>query len=139
MNTTVENDVEAKPAKKAVAKKTVAKKAPAKKAKKAESEAPALKIVSRFASETILGPLVTEKSAGLSAKNVLVFRVADTATRVAVKQAVKELYGVVPVKVNVINVHPREMHFGRTKGISKGYKKAMVTLPAGKTIDVFAA
>ena len=98
-----------------------------------------LKIVSRFASQTILAPIVTEKSAALSSKNVLVFRVSSKATRVAVKQAMKELYHVIPVKVNIVNVHSRETNFGRVLGKTKGYKKAMVTLPPGKTIDVFAA
>ena len=123
---------------KAVAKKAVKKTTKAKKAE-APVEAVVLKSVSRFAAETIIAPIVTEKSAALSGKNVLVFRVAQNATRVAVKQAVKELYNVIPVKVNMITVAPRAMHFGRTQGMTKGYKKAMVTLPAGKTIDVFAS
>ena len=135
MNTTEEKDVAVqKPAK-----KVAVKKASPKKEKKSVEQAPALKIVSRFASETILAPLVTEKTATLGSKNVLVFRIASNATRVAVKQAMFELYGVVPVKVNVITVRPRSMNFGRTRGTTKGYKKAMVTLPLGKTIDVFAA
>jgi large subunit ribosomal protein L23 len=136
MSTTEIIDVEAeKPAKKAVAKKVAPKKA-----KKSEEQVPAaLKVISRFASETIIAPLVTEKTASLGSKNVLVFRIASNATRVAVKQAIAEIYGVTPVKVNVITVRPRAMTFGRTQGTTKGYKKAMVTLPPGKTIDVFAA
>lgn len=123
---------------KAVEKKAVKKTTKAKKAE-APAEVAALKPVSRFAADTLLAPIVTEKSATLSGKNVIVFRVAQSATRVAVKQAVKELYNVIPVKVNMITVHPRNMHFGRTQGTTKGYKKAMVTLPVGKTIDVFAS
>ncbi len=135
MNTTEVIDVEAqKPAKKAVAKKVAPKKE-----KKSEALAPALKVISRFASETIIAPLVTEKTASLGSKNVLVFRISSNATRVAVKQAIAEMYGITPVKVNVITVRPRAMTFGRTQGTTKGYKKAMVTLPPGKTIDVFAA
>jgi large subunit ribosomal protein L23 len=123
---------------KAVAKKTVKKSLKTtKKASVGETVAP--KSISRFAADVFIAPLVTEKTAGLSTKNVLVFRVAQRATRVAVKQAMKELYGVVPVKVNMVTVRPRAMRFGRTQGKTKGYKKAMVTLPAGKTIDVFAS
>ena len=134
MTTTEVKDVAA-PVKKVVAKK----KAPAK-AKKAEmAEAPALKIVSAFAMRTIIAPIVTEKSAALAAKNVMVFRVASDATRVGVAQAIKELYGVQSVKVNVITVRPKAMTFGKSRGTTKGYKKAMVTLPAGTTIDVFAS
>lgn len=135
MSTTEIIDVAAeKPAKKAAAKKVAPKKA-----KKSAAQAPALKVISRFASETILAPLVTEKTASLGSKNVLVFRIASGATRVAVKQAIAEMYGITPVKVNVITVRPRAITFGRTRGTTKGYKKAMVTLPPGKTIDVFAA
>jgi len=134
MSTTEIIDVDAKKSAKKAAKQSTDKKAA-----KSEGQASALKIVSRFASETILAPLVTEKTASLGSKNVLVFRIASNATRVAVKQAIKELYGIVPVKVNVIMVRPRAMTFGRTQGTTKGYKKAMVTLPPGKTIDVFAA
>lgn len=135
MSTTEIIDVAAeKPAKKAAAKKVAPKKA-----KKSAAQAPALKVISRFASETILAPLVTEKTASLGSKNVLVFRIASGATRVAVKQAIAEMYGITPVKVNVITVRPRAVTFGRTRGTTKGYKKAMVTLPPGKTIDVFAA
>ncbi|MFA6017732.1 MAG: 50S ribosomal protein L23 [Patescibacteria group bacterium] len=142
MNTITENDVEVKTVKSEKTAAVIAKKTSAAKkvvAKKSEVPAAVFKVVSRFASETILAPLVTEKSAALAEKNVLVFRVASHATRVAVKQAIKELYNVVPVKVNVITVRPQSTHFGRTQGKTKGYKKAMVTLPAGKMIDVFAA
>jgi len=142
MNTIIEKDVEVKTVKSEKTVSDITKKPSASKkavVKKSEAPAAVFKVVSRFASETILAPLVTEKSAALAGKNVLVFRVASHATRVAVKQAIKELYNVVPVKVNVITVRPRAMHFGRTQGKTKGYKKAMVTLPAGKMIDVFAA
>lgn len=135
MNTTEVIDVEAqKPVKKATAKKVASKKG-----KQSEGAVTALKVISRFASQTIIAPLVTEKTASLGSKNVLVFRIASNATRVAVKQAIAEMYGITPVKVNVITVRPRAMTFGRTQGTTKGYKKAMVTLPPGKTIDVFAA
>lgn len=136
--TTEETKVAKKPVKKASA--TVKKDADKKKEKTIDAPAVAeLKIVSRFASQTILAPIVTEKSAALSGKNVLVFRVSSGATRVAVKQAMKEIYHVIPVKVNIVNVHSREKNFGRVPGKTRGYKKAMVTLPPGKTIDVFAA
>lgn len=120
-------------------KATKAKKTVAKKAKKSEASSATMKSVSRFASTVLLEPLVTEKTARLSSSGVLVFRVASSATRVGIKQAVKELYGVIPAKVNVVTVRPRAVRFGRTLGKTKGYKKAMITLPEGKTIDVFAA
>lgn len=121
---------------------TTTKKAPAAKAKKAVVDAPvapALKIVSRFAAATLLAPMVTEKTARLGSANVMVFKVALTATRVGVKQAFKEIYGVAPVKVNVITMRPRAIRFGKVEGHMKSFKKAMIFLPAGKTVDVFAS
>ncbi len=126
--TTTEGEVVAKPAKKTT-KKAVAE----------VTAAPALKSLSRFATDTLLAPMVTEKTAMLSSSNVMVFRVSLSATRVAVKQAFKELYGVTPVKVNVITVRPRAMHFGKSNGHLKSFKKAMISLPVGTTIDVFAS
>ncbi len=116
----------------------VEKKVKAKKVVKAAKPA-TTKTVSRFAAETILAPLVTEKAARHSSANVMVFRVATSATRIAVKQAIKELYHVTPVKVNIINVHGTQVRFGRTVGFRKGMKKALVTLPKGTHIDVFAS
>lgn len=126
--TTSEVEVVAKPAKKATKKATVE-----------TTAAPALKSLSRFATDTLLSPMVTEKTAMLSSNNVMVFRVASFATRVAVKQAFKELYGVTPVKVNVITVRPRAVHFGKSNGHIKSFKKAMISLPEGTTVDVFAS
>ncbi|MEK9155222.1 MAG: 50S ribosomal protein L23 [Patescibacteria group bacterium] len=126
-----------------VAAEPVVKKVRAPRAKKATtvetSTAAPLRTVSRFATNTILAPLVTEKTAKLSSANVMVFRVALSATRVAIKQAMKELYNVTPVKVNVITVRPRAVRFGGVQGTTKSYKKALVTLPKGTTIDVFAS
>ena len=118
------------------------KKTPSEATKKATAKttaAPALKSLSRFATDTLFAPIVSEKTAMLSSNNVMVFRVALSATRVAVKQAFKELYGVTPVKVNVITVRPRAVHFGKSNGHIKSFKKAMISLPEGTTIDVFAS
>lgn len=122
---------EAKPAKKTT--KKVAKQATE------TSTTVAPKAVSRFAAATIIAPIVTEKAARLSGNNVMVFRVAPTATRVAVKQAVKELYKVTPVKVNIISVRGKAVRFGRFAGRTQDMKKALVTLPKGARIDAFAS
>lgn len=126
--TTSEVEVLAKPTKRATKKVSVE-----------TSTAPVLKSLSRFATDTLLAPMVTEKTAMLSGNNVMVFRVALFATRVGVKQAFKELYGVTPVKVNVITVRPRAVRFGKSSGHIKSFKKAMISLPVGTTIDVFAS
>ncbi|MBU4452860.1 50S ribosomal protein L23, partial [Patescibacteria group bacterium] len=60
--------------------------------------------ISKKTSEIILRPRVTEKTAQFSDKDVIVFEVSTKATKIEVKQAFKELYGVVPAHVNTINV-----------------------------------
>lgn len=116
------------------------KKASKKAAPKAEAKkAVVTKTISRFAAETIVAPLVTEKAARLSGANVMVFEVSSKATRIAVKQAIKELYNVMPTKVNIMHVRGGSVRFGRFTGTRKDSKKAMVTLPKGTHIDVFAS
>lgn len=110
-----------------------------KKAKKTKEAAPArkAKAVSVLALRTILRPLATEKTARLADKGVYAFVVAKGSNRVAVRQAIRELYGVTPVKVNIVNVRGTERRFGRTVGRTSDMKKAFVTLPQGTHIDVF--
>lgn len=127
--------------------KQVVDKAEEKKAKKPKKAAAAKKgekatekiatSASKRATETILGPIVTEKTAQLSDKGVMVFRVAKNANRVMVRQAVRELYKVNPVNVNIINVRGKRVKFGRQEGKRIDIKKALVTLPKGTRIDIF--
>lgn len=119
--------------------------APAKEAKKKapkakkEEATPARKAnaVSTLAMRTILRPLATEKTAHLADRGVYAFLVAKDANRVAVRQAIRELYKVNPVKVNIIRVRGTEKRFGRFIGRTSDLKKALVTLPQGTHIDVF--
>lgn len=85
----------------------------------------------------IVRPVITEKSAHLAADNKYVFEVDLDATRVDVKSAIRAMYGVAPIKVNVRHVKGKVVRFGRRQGKRKNWKKAIVTLPAGKTIDVY--
>lgn len=112
------------------AKKTTKKAEDKKESKKARA-------ISTLAMRTILAPLATEKSAALAEKNVYVFLVAQDANRVAVKQAVRELYKVTPIKVNIVNVRGKAKRFGRFVGRRSDMKKALVTLPQGSHIDLF--
>jgi len=85
----------------------------------------------------ILKPLISEKSATLAGSNQYVFVVRKTANRVAVASAIKQMYGITPVSVNVINVPGKKVRFGRRQGVRSDWKKAIVTLPVGKTINVY--
>jgi large subunit ribosomal protein L23 len=87
-------------------------------------------------SDVILRPLVTEKAAVMTGTNTYVFVVKNDANRVAVRMAIKKMYGVDPVRVNIQNVEGKKKRFGHNIGKRSDWKKALVTLPAGKTINV---
>lgn len=86
----------------------------------------------------IVKPLVTEKSAVLAAHHQYAFRVAMDANRIQVKQAVKALYGVSSATVNIQRVRGKFVRFGKMSGQRQTWKKAIVTVPAGTTLDVYA-
>lgn len=91
----------------------------------------------RATSNVIVRPLVTEKSAVLGAASTYVFVVTKQANRIAVRSAIKEMYGITPTRVNIQNVPGKWVRFGRSQGKRSDWKKALVTLPKGKTINVY--
>ena len=89
-------------------------------------------------SYTIIKPRITEKAVGKSEQNVYTFIVHPDATKFDVRDAVKELWNVTPVKVNIVNKTARQFK-SRTKGrtiTEKGMKKAYVYLKAGDSIEL---
>ncbi len=86
-------------------------------------------------------PIITEKSNYQSGKlNQYVFEVDAKATKTMVKDAVERLFDVKVERVNVINVAPKQSQNRvnrRLRVRRRGYKKAIVTLAHGDTIDVF--
>jgi len=86
-------------------------------------------------------PLVTEKSSYQSSKlNQYSFVVANTATRTQVKDAIETLYDVNVVRVNVINVPAKRGRRLRSRRLlvrKVGYKKAIITLAEGQTLQIF--
>ena len=99
---------------------------------KAKGKLPAGSIAYRV----LVKPLVTEKSAIAESENKYSFVVARWANKYQVKQAIKDMYGVVPEDVNMVNVNGRRIRFGRMEGRRSDYKKAIITLPQGKTITL---
>ena len=83
-------------------------------------------------------PHISEKSAYGEANGVYTFVIEREATKVDVKQAMQEIYGVTPKKVRVIHMDGKKVRFGKTKGRRKDWKKAIITLPKGKHIDIHA-
>lgn len=89
-------------------------------------------------SSVILAPRITEKAVGQNDKNVYTFIVRRDATKYTVADAVKAIFKVTPVKVNIVNKSPRQF-MSRSKGRTqseKGMKKAYVYLKKGDRIDL---
>ena len=82
-------------------------------------------------------PLVTEKVSNLGALNKYVFAVAPRANKIEVARAIKQIYGIKPEAVNIINLAGKKARYGRASGRRKNWKKAIVTLPEGKTIKIY--
>lgn len=90
-----------------------------------------------IAYRVLVKPIITEKSGDLGVNNKYIFEVADSANKIEVSKSIEEVYGVRPVKVNIINMKGKRVRFGRTFGKRKDWKKAVVSLPQGKTINVY--
>ena len=91
--------------------------------------------------EVLRRPLVTEKSSYQSGKmNQYSFIVADTATRTQVKDAIETLYDVSVVRVNIINTPAKRGRRLRSRRLlvrKAAYKKAVITLAEGQTLQIF--
>jgi large subunit ribosomal protein L23 len=86
--------------------------------------------------QTILSPLVTEKATLLSERNQVVFRVPLSATKPEIKAAVQELFGVQVRAVNTLVVKGKTKRFRGRPGQRADWKKAMVQLAEGQSIDL---
>jgi large subunit ribosomal protein L23 len=82
-------------------------------------------------------PVITEKSyAGTGAANQYTFRVARTASKTQVKAAIEAIFEVSVDKVQVINMPGKPKRRGATTGTRSGYRKAVVRLAEGQTLDM---
>jgi len=82
-------------------------------------------------------PVITEKSyAGTGAANQYTFRVARTASKTQVKAAIEAIFEVSVDKVQVINMPGKPKRRGATSGTRSGYRKAVVRLAEGQTLDM---
>lgn len=86
--------------------------------------------------DVILSPVITERATSLSEYNKVVFKVANTATKPQIKEAVEKLFD---VKVKSVNTLVRKGKVKRFKGVvgrQSDFKRAIVTLVEGHSIDV---
>lgn len=89
-------------------------------------------------SKVIIRPLITEKNAFLKeSQNKVVFEVAPDANKIEIKKAIEEAFQVSVEAVNVLNVSGKIKRVGRNMGRRRNWKKAVVTLKEGSTIEFF--
>lgn len=92
----------------------------------------------KFAQDIILRPVITEESMMGTAEKKYTFKVAKTATKSEIKDAVEQLFGVKVEKVNTMNCKGHLRRYGRFEGYTASWKKAIVTLTEdSKTIEFF--
>jgi large subunit ribosomal protein L23 len=89
------------------------------------------------AHQIVLAPVVSEKSYHGSVYGKYTFKVHPDAHKTQIRQAVEELFDVHVVSVNVLKVQAKPKRRGMIKGTRQGWKKAVVQLQAGETIEVF--
>ncbi len=89
------------------------------------------------AHQIVLAPIVSEKSYHGSVNGKYTFRVHEDAHKLQVRRAVEELFDVNVVRVNILKVQPKPKRRGQIKGKKPGWKKAVVQLKPGETIEVF--
>ena len=86
--------------------------------------------------DIIISPNVTEKSTALSEYDKVVFKVKNNASKNLIKKSVEKIFKVNVVKVNTINLKGKTKMVKNKKTILSGYKKAIVTLKKGQSIDL---
>jgi len=90
------------------------------------------------AHDVIIRPIVSEKSYDLMEQNRYTFEVDRRASKPQIAVAIEEIFGVTVSKVNTMNMTGKPRRLRYNKGLSRSWKKAIVTLKEGDTIDLFA-
>ena len=86
--------------------------------------------------DKIITPLVTEKSTNISEQNKIIFKVHSKANKKNLKNSIEKIFKVNVTKVNIINKKSRVKTTRGKKVRVKGFKKAIITLKKGQTIDL---
>ena len=105
-------------------------------AKQEVAPASAISASSEKVSGVLLSPLVTEKGTRLEAKGIYQFAVASGAEKIQIKHAFFSNYGIHPTKIRIMHRRGKAVRFGRAFGMRKNWKRALITLPKGKTVNV---
>ena len=86
--------------------------------------------------DTILSPNITEKSTAISEYNKVVFKVNNKASKDSIKKSIEKIFKVNVVKINTINMRRKTKMVKNKKVFKSGYKKAIITLKKGQSIDL---
>ena len=86
--------------------------------------------------DTIISPNVTEKSTSLSEFNKVVFKVDKNANKKSIKKSIEKIFKVNVIKINTINMKRKVKLVRNKKSFKPGYKKAIITLKKGQSIDL---
>ena len=86
--------------------------------------------------DKILSPMLTEKSTNLSEQNKIVFKVPTGANKINLKKNIEKIFKVNVTKINIINKQNRTKLTRGKKVKVSGFKKAIITLKKGQSIDL---
>ena len=86
--------------------------------------------------DIIISPNITEKSTSLSEHNKIVFRVKKSANKKSIKKNIEKIFKVNVVKINTLNLKRVTKMVKNKKTFKPGYKKAIITLKKGQSIDL---
>ena len=86
--------------------------------------------------DTIVSPVITEKATILSEFNKIVFKVYKGANKKLIKKSIEKIFKVNVIKINTINLKGKTKLVKGKKSSRPGYKKAIVTLKKGQSIDL---
>ncbi|MEK7134867.1 MAG: 50S ribosomal protein L23 [Patescibacteria group bacterium] len=102
--------------------------------KEKKAEAPKKPII--LESKILVSPHTAEKAIMGQKLNQYVFKVSPTTNKIMIANEVKKNYNVKVTKVNIVNIPKKARRVGRIQGFRAGYKKAIVTLAPGQTIEI---
>ena len=86
--------------------------------------------------DTIVSPNITEKSTSMSEFNKVVFKVDNGASKASIKRSIEKIFKVNVIKINTINIKGKTKLVRNKKSFKSGYKKAIITLKKGQSIDL---
>ena len=86
--------------------------------------------------DSIIHPIITEKATSLSEQNKVMFKVHNNASKKSIKKNIEKIFKVNVIKVNTVKKKSKIKLVRNKIGKKKGYKKAIVTLKKGQSIDL---